>query len=121
MNRNNAVHLTMRNPYEPSLGDLALPHVLHALSDPTRLEVVRRLAERERVCGTLELGVTKSTLSHHLKLLREAGVTHTRVDGVRRVVSLRRHDLETRFPGLLDVVLTSYDGLDEGEAPSPAE
>lgn len=109
----------MRTPYEPSQADLALPHVLHALSDPTRLEVVRRLAQEERACGTFELSITKSTLSHHFKLLREAGLTHTRMEGVRRVVSLRRDDLEVRFPGLLDVVLAAYDGPNGSEPAAP--
>ncbi|GAC1627986.1 MAG: helix-turn-helix transcriptional regulator [Chloroflexota bacterium] len=104
----------MRTPYEPPAGDLALPNILHALSDPIRLEIVRRLAEEERVCGTFEFAIAKSTLSHHLKLLREAGITRTRVDGVRRVVSLRRQDLEARAPGLLDAILAAH--ADVGDA-----
>lgn len=103
----------MRTLYEPSPEALALPNVLHAFSDPIRLEIVRRLAQQERVCGTLEFSIAKSTLSHHFKLLREAGITHTRVDGVRRLVSLRRDDLETRFPGLLDVILAASSAVDE--------
>ena len=98
----------MRTLYEPTRDALQLPAILHALSDPVRLEVVRTLAEEERVCGTFDLPVAKSTLSHHLKLLREAGVTHTRIEGVRRLVSLRREDLDARFPGLLDAVVTAY-------------
>lgn len=85
---------------------LELPAVLHALSDPARLAIVRALADGgERVCGTFELGLSKATRSHHFKVLREAGVTHTRLDGTARHVSLRRADLDERFPGLLDAVL----------------
>jgi DNA-binding transcriptional ArsR family regulator len=79
---------------------------MHALSDPVRLEIVRRLAvDSEQPCGELGVPVSRSTLSHHLKVLREAGLTWTRADGTQRLVSLRRDELEDRFPGLLDSVL----------------
>jgi DNA-binding transcriptional ArsR family regulator len=91
---------------EPAVDALELPRLLHALSDPVRLDLVRQLdAGAECRCGTMGAPVSKSTLSHHLKVLREAGVTHTRPDGTTRYVSLRRDDLEVRFPGLLDAVL----------------
>lgn len=96
----------MRNLYHPRIDELSLPDVLHALSDPVRLNVVTSLAERgEQPCSALEATVSKSTLSHHFKVLREAGVTYTRVDGTHRLVSLRRGELEERFPGLLDCVI----------------
>lgn len=86
--------------------ELSLPDVLHALSDPVRLQIVRSLADREEQnCSAVEASVSKSTLSHHFKVLREAGVTHTRVNGTHRLVSLRRDELEERFPGLLTSVL----------------
>jgi DNA-binding transcriptional ArsR family regulator len=97
---------------EPDLRDLDVTMVLAALADPGRLSAVRGLAEAEEAaCGELlRLAGTdwsKSTLSHHLRVLREAGVTHTRVAGTRRFVSLRRSDLDAAFPGLLDAVLQS--------------
>lgn len=96
----------MRALHHPKRDQLQLAAVLYALSDPTRLEVVRQLAqEGERACGTFELPTTKATLSHHFKVLREAGLTLTRVEGVYRFISLRREDLEARFPGLLPAVL----------------
>jgi DNA-binding transcriptional ArsR family regulator len=71
-----------------------------------RLRIVRALAEHgERSCGSFELGLSKATRSHHFRVLREAGLTHTRVAGTARHVSLRRDDLAERFPGLLDAVL----------------
>lgn len=86
--------------------ELSLPAVLAALSDPTRLAVVAQLmAERELSCGALEVSVAKSTLSQHLRVLREAGVTHTRPDGTQRLLSVRRDDLDRAFPGLLDAVV----------------
>lgn len=96
----------MRALHQPKRDQLQLAEVLYALSDPTRLEVVKRLAkEGERACGTFEIPATKATLSHHFKVLREAGITRTRLDGVHRFLSLREEDLEARFPGLLAAVL----------------
>jgi DNA-binding transcriptional ArsR family regulator len=92
----------------PPVADLELAAVLHALSDPIRLRIVRDLAERGACnCGTFAVPVAKSTLSHHLRVLRDAGVTFTEPVGTARVVSLRRADLDTRFPGLLDAVLAA--------------
>ena len=96
----------MRALHHPRRDQLQLAAVLYALSDPTRLEIVRQLSqEAERACGTFELPTTKATLSHHFKVLREAGLTHTRVEGTYRFISLRHGDLELRFPGLLAAVL----------------
>src|SRR5919199_1602062 len=96
----------MRNLHHPRIDEVSLPDVLHALSDPVRLQIVRELADREeQSCSSVEASVSKSTLSHHFKVLREAGVTHTRVNGTHRLVSLRREELEDRFPGLLRSML----------------
>jgi DNA-binding transcriptional ArsR family regulator len=100
----------MRAVSHPDLDDLELCNVLHALSDPVRLEIVRSLAiGGEQHCGAFGSPVTKSTLSHHLKVLREAGVTITRADGTRRMVALRRDELDLRFPGVLASVLGCVD------------
>ncbi|HWK25909.1 MAG TPA: metalloregulator ArsR/SmtB family transcription factor [Solirubrobacter sp.] len=93
---------------EPAVDELTLAGVMAALSDPARVAIVRTLGfDGECACGTFELGVSKATRSHHLRVLREAGLTHTRVDGTHRYVSLRRDDVEARFPGLLGAVLTA--------------
>ena len=98
----------MKSIPEPAARDIDLPTVMGALSDPVRVEIVRTLAsEGEKVCGTFDLGVAKATRSHHLRVLREAGLTHTRTEGTRRHVSLRRDDLDARFPGLLDALLAA--------------
>jgi DNA-binding transcriptional ArsR family regulator len=94
--------------FHPALDQLELAAVLHALSDPVRLRIVAGLARGdERTCGSFELPVTKSTCTHHFKVLREAGVIHQRTAGTARFNTLRREDLEARFPGLLDAVLAS--------------
>src|SRR5829696_9176116 len=91
---------------EPLTDDLTLSAVMAALSDPVRVAIVRDLAARgESSCGTFELGISKATRSHHFKVLREAGLTHTRAEGTHRYVTLRRDAVDARFPGLLAAVL----------------
>src|ERR671934_794229 len=90
----------------PRRDEIELAAVLHALSDPARLQIVAALAESdERTCGSFELPITKSTCTHHFKVLREAGVIHQRQQGTARLNTLRREDLEARFPGLLETIL----------------
>ncbi len=100
----------MRTIAHPVPEQISLRGLLHALSDPVRLEIVRALGERgETSCGGLGVRVSKSTLTHHLKVLRDAGLTQTRCEGVQRLVSLRDEDVETRFPGLLGCVLAHHE------------
>jgi DNA-binding transcriptional ArsR family regulator len=91
----------------PTRDDLELGAVLHALSDPVRLRIVAELAkgDAEYTCGSFALPVTKSTCTHHFKVLRDAGVIRQRQQGTTRLNQLRRSDLEMRFPGLLDTIL----------------
>jgi DNA-binding transcriptional ArsR family regulator len=90
----------------PAREDLELAAVLHALSDPIRLRIVAGLAvEDKRTCGSFNLPVTKSTCTHHFRVLREAGVIRQQLEGTTRLNSLRREELDARFPGLLDSVL----------------
>ena len=92
---------------QPDRSELELAAVLHALSDPVRLRIVAALAVagEEPSCGSFDLPVTKSTCTHHFKVLREAGVIQQRQRGTARLNALRREDLDARFPGLLDSVL----------------
>ena len=93
---------------EPTADAMTLAAVMAALSDPMRVAIVRELASRgESTCGTFELGISKATRSHHFKVLREAGLTHTRAEGTHRFVSLRRDVVDARLPGLLDAVLSA--------------
>jgi DNA-binding transcriptional ArsR family regulator len=95
--------------HHPDADAIQLPAVLHALSDPQRLHIVRELAAdtKPRPCGTIELDVTKSTMTHHFRVLREAGVIRQERVGTSKLTALRREELESRFPGLLDAVLAS--------------
>jgi DNA-binding transcriptional ArsR family regulator len=93
--------------HHPDKSELTLPAVLHALSDPHRLQIVRALAGSATPlrCGSFGLPITKSTATHHFRVLREAGVIEQFPDGTARLSSLRREDLDERFPGLLDAIL----------------
>jgi DNA-binding transcriptional ArsR family regulator len=94
----------------PPVAEIDLLDVLHALSDPTRMTIVETLrADLERACGTFPVEVAPSTLSHHFRVLRDAGLIHQREEANRRLTTLRRDDLESRFPGLLDAILAARD------------
>ncbi|MEU5753012.1 ArsR/SmtB family transcription factor [Streptomyces sp. NPDC047853] len=100
----------------PADVDISLPRLLGALSDPTRLGIVRILSDgAERGWGQFDAPVAKSTLSHHLKTLREAGVTQSRQEGTRCYVKLRGDALEARFPGLLSTLLAAATADHVGE------
>lgn len=94
-------------PYtHPDLRDVSLPVVMQALSDPCRIEILRSLMEAgELACGDIPLTVSKATVSHHFSVLREAGLILTRTEGTRCMTSVRRAELEKRFPGLLGLLL----------------
>jgi DNA-binding transcriptional ArsR family regulator len=95
--------------HHPQAEELELEAVLHALSDPQRLRIVQSLDEDStpRRCGAFDLHVTKSTLTHHFRVLREAGLISQQEEGTSRLNSLRRADLDERFPGLLDAILAA--------------
>lgn len=102
----------MRELRHPRVDELDLATVLAALADPIRLRTVAELAGRTELasgeCGQrCAADAPKSTLSHHFRVLREAGVTHTRIEGAHRYVTLRESDLNQRFPGLLDAIVAS--------------
>jgi DNA-binding transcriptional ArsR family regulator len=98
----------VRTLHHPATEDIRLSDVLYALSDPTRQSIVRDLAQKagmECNCKDFDLDVAKSTVSHHMKVLRESGLTRTHLSGTMSFISLRREDLDARFPGLLDAIL----------------
>lgn len=96
----------MSRIHHPPPEAFELTRVLHALSDPVRLEVVRSLARSgEQTCAALDGDRPKSTMSHHFKVLRDSGLVETRGERTAHLNRLRRTDIEARFPGLLDAVL----------------
>ena len=102
----------MDDGIEPAAQDIRLPRVLAALADPHRLAAVRFVARHgESWCAQViqeaGLPMTKPTFSHHLRILREAGVITKRIEGATGYMSLRKADLDQRFPGLIDSVLSA--------------
>jgi DNA-binding transcriptional ArsR family regulator len=109
----------VRRYFHPDTADIQLPAVLFALSDATRLGIAVALSDgKERTAGELGGGIAKSTMTHHLKILREAGVLWVRSEGTRCYNSLRLGDLESRYPGLLDHLLgvAARDGYGPADA-----
>jgi len=109
---------------EPAIETVTIDVVLSALADPVRLTLVRALdAAGDWTCGSdvlKDTGVTigKSTLSHHIKVLRDAGLIRTRVNGTRRLVTLRYAEVDQRFPGLLTMLREH--GPTRGAAKAPS-
>ena len=105
----------------PRLEDVPLEAALHALADPCRLAIVRRLAEEtELSCSAAAAGdVPKSTLSNHFRILRSAGLIRTRPLGRDHLSILRRDEFEARFPGLLGTVLAQQAMAAEGGTDIP--
>ena len=91
----------------PAPEEIRLEAVLHALSDPMRLRIVRELAADgdELSCSYFDLPVTKSTTTHHFRVLRESGVIRQVYRGTAKMNGLRRDDLDGLFPGLLDALV----------------
>jgi DNA-binding transcriptional ArsR family regulator len=98
----------------PSKDDITLPGILNALADPMRLQIVKRLLMEKGGCQSCSQiapcpDMAKSTLSHHFRILREAGLIHTTKRGVEHRNSLRLDDVNDRFPNLLKTVLKLVD------------
>lgn len=100
----------MRNLVHPDIETINLTNVLYALSDPVRLEIVKSLSTQpDQSCGEIEVDVATSTKSYHLKILRESGVIRMCSEGKQRFASLRKDELNERFPGLLDSVMKAIE------------
>lgn len=98
----------MRELFHPSVEQLNLSTILHALGDPVRLNIIKNLAEKsETTCSCCDINMQKSALSHHFKVLRESGIINVRIEGKQRFLSIRHEELEKKFPGLLDSVIKS--------------
>lgn len=99
----------MRPFKHPEPEQFALERIFHALSDPVRLDIVRHLTGvQQATCGELEFGRPKSSMSHHFRILREAGLVHTNHAGTTHFNRLRREELDARFPGLMAAVLQRF-------------
>jgi len=104
----------MTEPYHPTTIDLQ--HVLYALADPSRLRLVQELIRTKEIASTgfSSVEAARGTIAFHLKILRQAGLTWTRIESNRRLISLRRYQVDARFPGLLDAILTGSTSANPG-------
>lgn len=97
----------MRPFKHPTPAEFSLERVLYALSDPLRMEIVRHLARQgEATCSELDGGRPKSSVSHHFRVLRDSGLLHTTNSGTTHINRLRHNEMQQRFPGLLDAILS---------------
>ncbi|MEM7228088.1 MAG: metalloregulator ArsR/SmtB family transcription factor [Planctomycetota bacterium] len=96
--------------FHPDIANVPLSTILQALGDPTRLEIVRKAADGACSCGDFCPEASKSRLSHHFRVLREAGIIRVECAGTHRMTSLRREELDQRYPGLLDSILAGDRG-----------
>lgn len=98
-----------RKIIHPAMEEVELSNVLNALGDPIRLEIVAKLMKGAGSCaGACPDETAKSTLSHHFRILREAGIVHSQKEGVTLVNTVRREELNKKFPGVLDSVLKAH-------------
>lgn len=96
----------MKEFHHPAMKDVPIEAVFRALGDPVRLDIVRRLARGgETTCGALDCGRPKSTMSHHFRVLREAGLVRTRSEGTTHYNMLRKDELIRRFGPFVNVML----------------
>lgn len=112
----------------PDADQITLPNVLTALGDTTRLAIIGELSRcggLGMTCGQFTDLASKTSITYHVSKLREAGVVNVTPEGTRRRVTLRRDDLDQRFPGFLDLIIAStadlhIDGF-EDEPHEPAD
>lgn len=106
----------MRPLFHPSIEDVSVEAILHALSDPTRAAIFAQVAGQGCVqgCSTFsrvgERDIPKSSLSQHFKVLRDAGLIHSERHGVEMRNTTRCGEVDARFPGLLAAILNAYAG-----------
>ncbi|QCT01106.1 ArsR family regulatory protein [Paenibacillus algicola] len=102
----------MKNLYHPPLETIPYSKVLQALSEPNRIRMVRCLyhsGENNCTAYSNSLMLNKSTVSHHIKILREAGLIQGRIEGKEHIYSLRKEEMNEKFPGLLESLVSVKD------------
>jgi DNA-binding transcriptional ArsR family regulator len=91
--------------YHPKLKNVPFAQVMQALSDPCRISIMQALIQnKELACNELPSELAKATLSHHVCVLRDAGLIHTRIEGTKCINSIRHEAFEDFFPGLLELI-----------------
>ena len=104
----------MRPLYHPQLDEMTVEGILHALSDPIRIEIFGRLASSEcsKNCSAFvhvaKDALPKSTLSQHIRILREAGLIRSERRGVELINSTRCAELKDRFGPMIQAIVEAY-------------
>ena len=117
----------MRTLVHPPLEDLTVEGILHALSDPARVEIFAQLlrADRPQICSDFlcvrDRNIPKSTLSQHFKVLREAGLIHSERRGVELRSISRLPEVERRFPGLIPAIIQALAAQSRGHVARPTQ
>ena len=113
----------MRPLFHPAPEDITVEGILHALSDPVRVNIFAQIAiaDSPRTCSAfLEVSdkpIPKSTLSQHFNVLRQAGLIHSERKGVEMHNSLRSADLDERFRPLIDAILVAHCAQEQRRKP----
>jgi DNA-binding transcriptional ArsR family regulator len=104
----------MRPLFHPSIEDITVEAILHALSDPVRVSIFADIVSQDCThnCSNFsqvsEKTIPKSTLSQHFKLLREAGLIRGERQGVEMHNTSRFVEIDTQFPGLIAAIVTAH-------------
>ena len=113
---------SMRPLFHPAIEDVTVEGILHALSDPVRVAIYANIVAQEcpQSCSNFltvsEKAIPKSTLSQHFNILREAGLIRSERHGVEMHNISRCAELQKRFPGLLQAIVTAYTIESAGKA-----
>jgi len=116
----------MRPLIHPSIDDVTLEGILHALADPVRAAIYADLAVRDGAAtcsafvNVIDREIPKSTLSQHFRALREAGLIRSERAGVEMRNKTRCKELEQRFPGLIPSIMNAY-SIESGAKPRAAK
>ena len=114
----------MRPLFHPAIEDVTVEGILHALSDPVRVAIFADIATANctfncsNFLNVSDRPIPKSTLSHHFKALREAGLIRAERHGVEMQNTSRCLEIETRFPGLIAAVLKAHRAQLESREPA---
>src|ERR1700722_9233940 len=104
----------MRPLFHPSIADVSVESILHALADPVRVAIYAQIVGTNcsRTCSNFanvgEKVIPKSSLSQHFKALREAGLIRGERRGVEMHNSSRCMEIEKRFPGLIAAIMNAH-------------
>jgi len=109
-----ATLISVRPLFHPSIEEITVEGILHALSDPVRVAIYADIVSQEcsQNCSTFltvsEKTIPKSTLSHHFRELREAGLIRGERRGVEVHNTSRCTEIEQRFPGLIQAIVNAH-------------